>query len=124
MARWFLIVVIAVHGLIHLIGVAVYLRLAAIEGLSYPTSLLDGALPAPPLLVRVLGVLWLAAALAFLGAAAALFFGAPSWRAIVLAASVVSFGLCALGWPDAEAGVFVNVGLVAVVIWSWNREWP
>jgi len=38
----FVVFVLVVHGLIHLMGTAVYMRLAEVKGLTYKTTLLSG----------------------------------------------------------------------------------
>lgn len=124
MWRWLLVLILALHGLIHTMGFAVYLRFATIEGLPYPTTLLGGALAAPAPLVRVLGILWLVTAIGFLASAGGTALAAPWWRSLVVGSAAVSLALCLLGWPAARAGVFVNLALLAIVLGPWTRSWP
>ena len=65
--------------------------------------------------IRVMGVLWLLAALAFLVAAIAVATEAGWAMRFTLAAVMVSLVLCVLGWPDARIGVAVNAGLVLLL---------
>jgi hypothetical protein len=44
LALAFAAAVLVLHGLIHLMGTAVYMRLADVQGLSYKTTLLGGRL--------------------------------------------------------------------------------
>ena len=75
MWRFIVALVLLGHGLIHLMGFVVYLRLGAVEGLSFPSRLLGGHLGADPAVVRVLGFVWLLAAVGFVAAAGGLVVG-------------------------------------------------
>ena len=86
--RWSVVVLLTVHGLIHLMGLA--------EG--------------PPL-----AWLWLAAALLVLATAVSVAVGAPDRRwALAAGAAVVSQGAIATSWGDAWAGTVANVVLALV----------
>jgi hypothetical protein len=52
MWRFFITLVLLLHGLIHLLGLVVYLKIATPEGLPDPTALLGGHLAATSTLVR------------------------------------------------------------------------
>jgi hypothetical protein len=105
------------HGVAHLVGFVVPWRLMATSDVPYRTTILAGAIEVGDVGVRALGVVWLAAALAFvvLGGALLAGFGVRSWMFAVLG---LSLALCAAGWPDARIGVIVNVVvLAALLIW-------
>ena len=53
--------VLVVHGLIHLMGTAVYIRLAEVKGLTYKTTLLSGHWELGEGGIRVFGALWVPA---------------------------------------------------------------
>ncbi len=101
--------VLAAHGLIHLLGFTVYWKIAGIDGLPYPDRLLDDRLDAPTWLVRVLGLGWLAVALAIVAAALGWLFARAWWVPVLTVATLVSLGLGVLAWPGAQAGVAVNI---------------
>ncbi len=64
--------ILAGHGLIHLIGAAVYLRLSTVQGFSHKTTLLGGRWDLWERGIAVYGALWAAAAVGFILAAAAM----------------------------------------------------
>jgi hypothetical protein len=109
-------ILLLIHGLIHLMGTAVYWRLATIEGLAYPTALLGGRLAAPTAAVQALGGLWLAGALGFGLVVAGLLLGRPWWRPLALGVAALSLVICALGWPDARAGVVINLAIIGLAM--------
>jgi hypothetical protein len=65
--------------------------------------------------IRIIGVLWLLGALAFLVAAIALATGTGWAGRFMLAAVIASALLCVAGWPDARLGLAVNLGLALVL---------
>lgn len=91
-------VVIAAHGLIHLMGVALLLKLGEPGGLRYAA-----AVPAPGSTVAYLvSGLWLVAAVLFVAAAVLLAAGRPTWRVTALAGVVVSVPV--IGLMPGQAG--------------------
>jgi hypothetical protein len=95
--------VLAAHGLIHLLGFAKAFAFAELPQLTRPI---------PP----VIGVVWLAAALLFLLAAGALVVSPRWWWAIGACAIAVSTIAILPSWTDAKFGALVNlVALVGVV---------
>jgi hypothetical protein len=105
-----------VHGLIHLIGFIGYWKITQIQGFAYPTSPLAGRIAATPGLVRFLGVLWLVAAIGFVAGAIGLFTHQSWWRPVILIMALLSLVIRALGWPDAQMGVFINIAILVVVL--------
>lgn len=102
--KWLFVFVIAVHGLIHLMGFTKAFGLAEAAQLREHIS-------------RPLGVLWLVAALLFL-VSATLLLAAPSWWWVPAAAAVlVSQAVILTSWRDARFGTIANViVLVPLVI--------
>jgi hypothetical protein len=95
---------LALHGLIHLLGFAKGVRLASLPQLTQPIS-------------PLLGFVWLAAAILFVAAAAALLAWPRWWWAPALVALAVSMAVIVPSWADAKAGALVNaVILLGVVI--------
>jgi hypothetical protein len=98
--RHALALLLAVHGALHLLGVAKGFGLAPVEALKLPIS-------------RPAGAAWLVAALLF-AAAAVLLYAAPGrWWIAAAPALVVSQALIAGAWADARFGTVANA-LVAV----------
>jgi len=94
--KYLFLVVVAVHGLIHLMGFAKAFGLAAFEQLRVPIS-------------QPLGLLWLAAALLFLLSAMLLFAAPGWWWAPALGAVLVSQLVILTSWSDAKFGTLANL---------------
>jgi hypothetical protein len=110
-------VVIAAHGLIHLMGMALLWKLGQPGGLRYAD-----AVPAPGSAAAYLvGGLWLAAAVLFVTAAVLLVTGRPAWRMKTLAAVVVSVPAIGLAPGQAVAGLVVDGLILALLAVSWLR---
>ncbi len=89
-------VLLALHGAIHLLGVAKAFGLAALPQLVSPIS-------------RSMGVVWLVAAALFVAAAIALVVLPRWWWLIAVCAVVASMVAIVAAWSDARAGAVVNV---------------
>lgn len=108
-------VVLALHGLVHLLGFASYWQLAQIEGLPYKTTVLAGQLNLGAAGIRVFGALWLVAAVAFVVTAVAMIGQFSWWRDLLLLATIFSFGLTLLDWQVAKAGGLVDIAILALL---------
>jgi Family of unknown function (DUF6544) len=104
-------IVVVVHGLIHLLGVAKAFGLADLPQLTQPVA------PA-------MGVLWLIAAGLFLATAGSLFLWPRGWWALGAAAVVVSTIAIVPSWTDAKAGALVNLVVLAGVVIGFLAEGP
>ena len=109
--RFVLAFCLVAHGVAHLVGFVSSWKLATLAELPYKTTVFSGRLDVGDAGIRVLGVLWLLTALAFLIAASAVATTTDWASRFTLAAAVASLMLCVVGWPDARIGVAVNVGL-------------
>jgi hypothetical protein len=107
---------LVVHGLIHLMGTAVYLKLARIEGLPYKTTLLGGRWDLRENGMRVFGALWVLPAVGFVLAAFALWAGWPAWRLVLVSVAAFSLVLTLLDWASAYAGAVVNIAILGAVL--------
>lgn len=94
--KYLLLVVVVVHGLIHLMGFAKAFGLASFEQLRVPIS-------------QPLGLLWLAAALLFLLSTVLLLIAPNWWWAPALGAVVVSQLVIITSWSDAKFGTLANL---------------
>ncbi len=101
--RLFLLVLLVVHGLIHLMGFAKAFGLGDKLPLTQPIA-------------RPLGLAWLLASLGFV--AAALLFGlhVESWWWVGAPALVLSQALIMTSWRDARAGTLVNLILLLPLV--------
>jgi len=111
-------VVIAVHGLIHLMGVALLWKLGEPGQLRYAN-----AVPAPGSAAAYLvGGLWLLAAVLFVTAAVLLAAGRAAWRMTALAAVVVSAPVIGLMPGQAVAGLVIDGLVLVLAAVSWLRR--
>ena len=110
-----LAVLFALHGIAHWIGLIIDWRLTAFEGMPSDTTLLDGRIDAGELGIRVMGVLWMLTGIAFLVIAAATMVQLSWWRQAALGVTLFSLAMSLLHWPDARFGVYLNLGILAVL---------
>ena len=97
------VLIVAFHGLIHLLGFLKAFDLAQINKLTQPIS-------------RPLGLLWLVAALVLVVTAAAFIFKAQWWWIIAIVGVVLSQILIITAWKDARLGTILNLILLIVAI--------
>jgi hypothetical protein len=109
--RWIPIVLIGVHGLIHLLGFAKAFGYADLPQLTQPIS-------------RAWGLAWLAAAVLVTTSAAMLGAGARSYWIAGGVGLVLSQAVIFSAWGDASAGTVANVLLLLVVAHGWLTEGP
>ncbi len=120
MIRIIVAVLLIGHGLVHLLGFVVPWRLATLEEMPYKTTLLAGTLDVGTAGIRVVGVLWLLAAIGFVVAGVGVFIQQPWWGTVTLGVTLFSLVLCILGWPEARFGVLVNLGILAYLFFGWR----
>lgn len=113
--RWVLIIVVCLHGLIHLMGLARAFEWSAVQALSKPVG-------------RPMGLLWAASTVLFLGATIMLFYHSDRWWMPALTAVFLSQVLIGLHWQDARFGTIANalvlVGIVfGAAVWSFRGEY-
>lgn len=110
-------VVLVAHGLIHLMGTTVYLRLGEINGFAYKTTLLGGRWDLGAAGIGVFGALWAVAGLGFIVATVGLLTGSSWWRPVLIAVTVFSLVLTALDSSLAFAGIALNIVILVVLFW-------
>ena len=108
-------VVLVLHGLIHLMGTASYMKLAEVQGLPYKTTLLGGRWELGAGGIAVYGALWAVAAVGFVVAALAFWLGWSWWQPMLIGVTLFSLLLTFLDWHVAYAGVIVNLAILAVL---------
>ncbi|MDD5467090.1 MAG: hypothetical protein PHS96_04735 [Anaerolineales bacterium] len=106
------IVIVTLHGLIHLMGLIAYWPLGKLAELPYKTTLLDGRWEIGAAGTRLFSLVWLLAGLGFLMAALGLGLGRSWWAPVLLGASLLSLMLCILDWRAAFRGVWINVAIL------------
>lgn len=96
MLRIIFIMLIVLHGLIHLMGFAKAFGLAEIQQLKLPIS-------------KTAGVLWLGAALLFLATSIDFYLMWKWWWVLALAGVVLSQILVIIYWKDAKFATIPNI---------------
>lgn len=109
-------IVLVLHGLIHLMGTAAYMKLVAIQQLPYKTTVLGGRWDLGSRGTAVYGALCSVAAIGFIVAALALLGGWNLWQSVLLWVTLFSLVLTALDWGVAYAGVIVNIIILAIIM--------
>jgi hypothetical protein len=109
--RWVVVVVVVLHGLIHLLGAAKGLGWADVTQLAEPIR------PA-------VGVAWLAAALLVVAASVLLIIASRWWWVVGAVAVVVSQAVIFTSWGDAKAGTLANVVLLVAFIHGYASQGP
>jgi hypothetical protein len=104
---------VLIHGFCHLVGFVVPWKLITSKEEPYRTTLLAGAIDVGDAGIRVVGLLWLAVALAFLVVGVGALASAPWWRNVTLVLTAVSLVLCVFGLPGAKIGILANLLLAA-----------
>ena len=114
--------VLFAHGLIHLLGTVVYLRLGEVQGFAYKTTLLGGSWNLGPSGMGVFGALWALAAVGFIVAALTLLMNRGGWQRILAVVTVFSLLLTGLDSSLAFAGILLNMVILALLFWSWRSS--
>lgn len=104
------------HGIAHLVGFAAAWHLGTFPDLPSRTTVLGGALDLGPTGIRVMGLAWVALALAFGTAAAGLVLLQPWWTPVAWWALGLSLLVCLVNLPEARVGIAMNLGLVLLVM--------
>lgn len=102
---------VAAHGVAHLVGFVSAWKLAMLPELPYKTTLLAGRIDVGDAGMRIVGVLWLLLAVAFVAAAIDVATD-TGWVRVMPVAAIASLALCMTAWPEARIGVAVNVALI------------
>ncbi len=112
LARWAGGVILAVHGLIHLMGVALLWELGQPGELRYAEMS-----PVPGSVVGLAaGAVWLTSAALFVWAAGLLITHRSRWRTVALVALIVSVPVLGAATSMAAAGLAVDAVILLVVI--------
>ena len=101
------------HGIAHLVGFAGSWHLGA--DLPYKTTVLAGRIDLGDAGIRVAGLLWLVAAIAFVVAGAGAALNYDWWVKATLYVTFASLVLTLVELPDARIGLVVNVAILALL---------
>lgn len=111
-------VVLFLHGLIHLMGTAAYLKLTDIEQLPYKTTVLGGRWDLGTIGTSIFGSLWAVAAIGFFLTSIALFGNWDWWRSALIVVTLFSLLLTSMDWSVAYAGVIVNIAILLILFFG------
>ena len=118
--RFVAAIVFLAHGLAHLVGFVGGWRLSAT--VPYKTTVLAGRLDVGNVGSRIMGLLWLFIAIDFGIVAWGAWSGYGWWPFGGLVTALGSLLLCLIAWPDAAIGAYVNLGIVAWLMF-WRMGW-
>ena len=118
-----LAVILFGHGFAHLVGFVVPWRIATLKEMPYKTTVFADSVNVGDLGIRVMGILWLIAALAFAVSSIGVLARLPWWLPVTVIVAVFSFFLCIIGWPDARFGLFINIALIAFLLVNKQTGW-
>ncbi len=105
MLKIFFLIVIFIHGIIHLLGFLKGFQLAEINQLTQNIT-------------KPIGLFWLLALILFIAASIQFLSNYDLWGITVLAAVILSQILIIMSWQDAKYGTIPNVLILIVVIFS------
>lgn len=114
-------VFIFLHGFVHVIGFTAPWGLYTLRGVGYSTTILNGAIDIGDSASRALGLVWLAATVAFASVAVLLWRGHPLARRVTVAVLLMSLVLCAIRLPSADVGLGIDVVLLALLALASDR---
>jgi hypothetical protein len=115
---------LTLHGLIHLMGLAAYLKWANIQALPYKTTVLGGQIDLGTQGTTAFGVLWGLAAAGMLVAALAFGSSWTGWRSLLVLATLLSLLLTILDYKAAPMGIAVNVAILVWLIFTLPSSAP
>jgi hypothetical protein len=118
-----LAVLMLLHGIAHLPGFVVSWRLTELKEMPYRTTVLGGRLEVGDAGIRLIGVLWLAAALAFVLIATSALTQRTWWAPAATAVAISSLLLSVLGLPDSRIGIAVNLAILAALPLGFRLGW-
>ena len=113
--RFMLAALLIGHGVAHIVGFVVPWKLMQMPEMPYRTTILGGTMDVGDAGIRLIGVLWLSIALAFVVVAGGVVAG-WSMRMAVFTLLALSSAFCVIGWPEARIGLIVNGALLAALL--------
>jgi len=115
--RFVLAALMTIHGIAHLVGFVGSWNLGPpTPAMPYKTTVLAGHVNLGDAGIRAFGLLWLAAAAAFVVASVGAVANAEWWLATAMAAALGSVALTVLEWPQARIGLYVDLALLAALL--------
>jgi len=114
-------VFVVLHGIVHVIGFTSPWGLYTLRGVGYSTTILNGSIDVGDAVSRALGLVWLAATVAFAAVGLMLWRRHPLARRATVAVLLFSLVLCAIRLPSAVMGLGIDVVLLALLAVASDR---
>ena len=111
------------HGVAHLVGFLSNWQITTFEDMPYKTTQLAGRIDAGQTGIRLIGILWLIGALAFIASGLGLIFLQPWWLTLTLYTTIYSLALSILGWPDSRYGLIINIIILGYLFLGDRFGW-
>ena len=114
-------VFVALHGIVHVIGFTVPWGLGGPNGGEYSTRILNRSVEVGDPAVKLLGLVWLAAAVGFLIVAVMIWRGHPWALRSTVALVFGSLVLCTIDLPGAVMGLVIDVVLLILLVFASDK---
>jgi hypothetical protein len=111
-----------IHGLCHVVGFVVPWKILTMKEEPYRTTLMAGTIQVGDIGIRIVGLLWLLACVAFMVSGIGVLASRAWWRTMLLPLALASSVLCVLGLPGAKIGILAN-GLVLAYLAGASLRW-
>ena len=108
-----LVILLVLHGIAHMPGFLASWQLMTSQDVPYKTTILNGLIDLGDGGIKLFGLLWVVAMLAFLAAAWMLYIYADGAKSFAVGVVIFSLLVCIAGLPEARIGVAINVALLA-----------
>jgi hypothetical protein len=108
--------VLAGHGLIHLMGFLAYFPITELPMMPYKTAVLGGRLELGKGGMRLYAVLWLLSMIGFIAAAIGMLASWSYWAPLLLVSAIISLVACTLDWKNAYMGVVLDVVVILAML--------
>jgi hypothetical protein len=117
-----LAVLMTLHGMAHLVS---YVEAWQLMPRSFPckTTILAGRVDLGDAGTRVVGMIWLAVAVAFVLSAAGAVVGAAWWASLAFGVAATSLVLSAVELPQARPGLVINLLILATLVAGGRFGW-
>jgi len=115
-------VIMAIHGIAHLVGFLVPWRL--IKTSEEPaTTILAGRVHMGDAGMRVFGIIWLGLAIGFVIAGIGAWTGSRWWIRFATGVALPSLLFCVLALPQSKIGIPVNLAILALILAGSRFGW-
>jgi hypothetical protein len=114
-------VFIALHGIVHVVGFTVPWGLGGPRGIGYSTLILNRSIDVGDTAVKLLGFVWLGAAIAFVTVAVMIWRGHPWALRSTVTLLVGSLVLCTVGLPGAVMGLGIDIALLVLLAFASEK---